>query len=89
MGSSGKQVVYVKWLDHAKTDGDPKELKPVVRHTIGWLVKETKEYVCVSADLSREPGGKKQVREYGFCIVKSLILDSWACSEQHLRARLG
>lgn len=84
MGSFGKStVVYVKWLDHAKSPDDPKGLKPTVRHTLGWLVKETPEYVVLAMDRSK--GG----REYGFAIVKSLILDSWAASEKHIRGTMS
>ena len=69
MGQVSRQykAVYVKWLDHAKTDGDPKGMKPMVRHTLGWVVKETDSYLVLAMDTS------PKAREYGFCIVKSLI----------------
>jgi len=83
MASSGKRkrhdVAYIKWLDHCKTEGDPKGLKPVVRHTLGWVVKETPEYVVLAMDRSKE------AREYGFAIIKADILDSFAVSLERIR----
>ena len=73
MASSGSANKYprveVTWLDHAKTQDDAKDLKPIVRHTLGWLVKDKDTYICVAMDLS------KSGHEYGFCIVKKLILE--------------
>ena len=68
MASSGKRAVYVVWLDHTKTDGDPKGLKPVVRHTLGWVVKDQPTYITVTMDRS------KGQREYGFSLIKRDIL---------------
>jgi hypothetical protein len=60
-----RRAVYVEWMDHSKTEEDPRGLKPVKRRTLGWVVKETAKYIVVTMDLN----GK--AREYGFCIMKS------------------
>lgn len=60
-----RRAVYVEWMDHGKTDGDPKGMKPMKRRTLGWVVTETPKHIVVTMDLN----GKQ--REYGFCIMKS------------------
>jgi len=59
-------------MDHAKTDGDPKELKPVKRHTLGWVVRETHDYVILAMDQNGKRGDA--TREYGYCVMKSDLL---------------
>lgn len=62
------KAVYVRWLDHAGTNGDPKKMKPFVRHTVGWLVKENSRYVILAMDHCRVG------REYGYLILRGDIL---------------
>lgn len=68
MASPGR-AVYVVWIDHAKTEGDPKGLKLVERHTLGWVVKETHKSIVLAMDVNGK--GKDRVREYGFIIRKT------------------
>ena len=66
------RMVLVKWKDHAKcgSDSDPKEAKPVTRNTVGWVVKETQEFITISPDKS------SLGFEFGFCILKSDIIET-------------
>ena len=63
-------MMFVEWLDHSKAgdNADPRELSPVRRRTIGWVVKQDAVSVTLSPDRS------KLGYEYGFCILWTDVL---------------
>lgn len=66
-----RKAVYVEWLDHmaGSEAEDVKTIKPIVRRSLGWLVKDRKKYIVIAMDTSREG------EEHGFAIVRDLIRD--------------
>jgi hypothetical protein len=55
-------LVYILWMDAAYThDGDPATFAPVKLHIVGWLVRETDEYVVLGMERDQD-GGYRDMR---------------------------
>lgn len=75
---------YVKWLDHAKTDGDPLDLEPVVRETIGFVISDQPTFLVLAMDRD-----DKAQFEYGFAIMRDAILEERDLLPGMLRSKRG
>lgn len=55
---TARKLIYVKWIDSTTTRGwrDPSDIgEPAKIESVGWLVKETKTAVSISAHLGVDP----------------------------------
>jgi len=71
-------VVYVRYLDHVLfRNTNSASLKPAVRETVGWLIKESTDAVWLLWDRSMRklPHEESQPYESGLIILKSDILE--------------
>lgn len=65
----------IDWLDHSsfnrakwRTFDEASDLGPIGVHTVGWVIKETKEYLIVASTLTDDETLMNE-----FCILKSCI----------------
>lgn len=55
-------LAIVRWIDISSHDGawmdysDAENLKPISVDTVGWIIKETNEYIVIVSSLSPEDG---------------------------------
>ena len=78
-----KDVTFVEWLDHCSVSSthwvsmqEIMDLTPVVAHTVGWVVKETDEYLVIVATLQHVEDGtdaNDQDADGELLILKSCI----------------
>ena len=78
-----KDVEFFEWLDHCSTPNrhwvsmeDVLGLSPVIVHTVGWVVKETDDYLIVVATMQQVDEGADASSQDVHCemlIVKSCI----------------
>lgn len=70
-------LLYVRYRDHVLyKNTDSSLLKPCVREVVGWLDRETDEFLCLCCEraVDQLPFGKPT--ESGFIILKSDVLET-------------
>lgn len=72
-----RSPVYVKWLDHAggadaREIQAARDLTPVIRETVAWLIKRTRRRIVVAADLYRI---ESVMAEYAYVIDRRCIVE--------------
>jgi hypothetical protein len=82
MASNKLDLVVIEWKDHwGRTDGGWKPLnemddpEPMVMKSVGWVVKETKECVLLSADMDPGSLDENPKSHSEQCILKSCIVN--------------
>lgn len=73
----GLKLYYIEWLDPSSehngwfelVQNELEKLKPCVCQSVGWVIKETEEYIVIVSSLI--PDDKQASNDV--CIVKSLI----------------
>ena len=76
-----RSIEMILWMDHCNSKGDEwkaletiKDLSPIKIFTVGWIVKETPEYV-ITLSTFYDPDGEHAEYGYGdLCIHKSCII---------------
>ncbi len=70
------KLVKIRYLDHVEFRNlDSREVKPVVRETVGWLVHEDSNYVVVIWDRPALRDRSMRSRESGLALLKSDIIE--------------
>jgi len=71
---ANERVVYVKFLDHVIFKDSSAIAKPIIRETIGWLIREDKSFITLL--WVREDNCSPQLRRAtGITILKSDIIE--------------
>lgn len=73
---------YVEWWDHSsfkencwRPIDEINDLDPVTIRTVGWLTKETEDYIILTSTLARPQEGYTQNGEHSMCILKGVMKD--------------
>ena len=72
------QLEYIKWLDHTAWEtaiwndiDELEELEPVIVHSVGWVIKETPEYIIIVSTIQPE----NDIVHSEFLILKGAITE--------------
>jgi len=72
------QLEYIKWLDHTAWDkaewndiDELEELKPVLVYSVGWVAKETNEYIVIVSTIQPD----NDITHSEFLILKGVIIE--------------
>lgn len=73
----------IEWLDHVTYSDnsvwhsieDVEALAPTTIYTVGWVIKETRKYLCVASTLSEDGGAKGEFNIIKGAVVKRTVLE--------------
>jgi hypothetical protein len=72
------QLEYIKWLDHTAWEtaiwndiNKLEELEPVLVYSIGWVIKETPEYIIIVSTIQPD----NDIVHSEFLILKGAIIE--------------
>lgn len=69
-------LVYVQYKDHVLYHrSEPALMKPQIREAVGWLVRQTGDYLVICWDRDAEPTLKGDPKASGLVLLRSDILE--------------
>jgi Cu2+-containing amine oxidase len=71
-----RRIVYVKYLDHLLfRDSESKQYEPPIIEAVGWIDKETKDWIRIICEQHSKIPNANPNTETGFIILRGCILD--------------
>jgi hypothetical protein len=73
-----ESMMFIRYMDHVLFEGaDHREQRPMVRETVGWLVKQSEDAVWLlwDRDASKSPQKGSEPQECGLVILRRNIVE--------------